>query len=663
MNFQTFKHAVSEQFATIMRHVSFRTSVSKDDLWHTYLASFPEGSNPLYRERTEHDCSCCRQFIKAVGNVVAVIDGKLVSVWDVSLTDEPAYQAVADALSELVKRHAIADRFKHYENHAGTDKNFEEILGEVKQWDHFYVTIPKALVVAKPNMPSVLGALRDDAAVLGRLLKETSLEDVDTLLELIEQNSLYRGAENKAALLSLRTVLARYDGSDTAAWVEAASLPAHVSRMRNTAFGTLLQDLAAGKSLDDAVRAYETMVAPQNYKRPTALVTKKMVERAKAQLQELNLLSALERRHAVLKDINVSNLLYVDRSAKKRPSGDVFDNLAVAEKPKTFSKVAEMPIETFIKEVLPGAKSVEALLENKHANNLVTLLTAADPTAESLFKWGNSFSWTYAGNFADSIKERVKSAGGAIEGDVMCRLAWDYSDDLDFHMQEPGGFEVYFGVRRQTSPNGGMLDVDANGIDGIRPDPVENIVYKTSNTMRDGVYQLHVHNFARRSEGVGFEVEIEVYGETYSFDYPKVVRSKERLHIANIVVNNRTVKVEPVMPAGPRNKILWSLPTNSFHKVSSVMLSPNHWEEQKGNQHYFFMLENCVTAEPVRGFFNEYLKDSLTPHRKVMEMVGSKVKPEHSDNQLSGLGFSSTKRDSVLLRVTGAFTRTVKVTF
>ena len=38
-----------------------RTGVSKDALWDTYLASFPEGSNPVYKTRTEHDCQCCKQ--------------------------------------------------------------------------------------------------------------------------------------------------------------------------------------------------------------------------------------------------------------------------------------------------------------------------------------------------------------------------------------------------------------------------------------------------------------------------------------------------------------------------------------------------------------------------------------------------------------------------
>ena len=84
------------------------------------------------------------------------------------------------------------------------------------------------------------------------------------------------------------------------------------------------------------------------------------------------------------------------------------------------------------------------------------------PLAPSLFTWENRFSWSYAGDFADAIKERVRKVGGNITGDVCCRLAWSNYDDLDLHMWEPGNYHIYYGNKGHRSPNGGMLDVDAN---------------------------------------------------------------------------------------------------------------------------------------------------------------------------------------------------------
>ena len=60
MNFITFKQAVAKQFDMMAKHDLFTTKVEKDDVWATYLGAFPEGSNPIYKTRTEHDCTCCK---------------------------------------------------------------------------------------------------------------------------------------------------------------------------------------------------------------------------------------------------------------------------------------------------------------------------------------------------------------------------------------------------------------------------------------------------------------------------------------------------------------------------------------------------------------------------------------------------------------------------
>ena len=76
-----------------------------------------------------------------------------------------------------------------------------------------------------------------------------------------------------------------------------------------------------------------------------------------------------------------------------------------------------------------------------------------------------------------------------------------------------------------------------------------------------------------------------------------------------------------------------------------------------------FMLEGCKADTPVRGFYNEFLRSDLDQHRKVLEIVGSKVRTESTNSQLSGVGFSDTQRNRLTCRISGNFTRVINIVF
>ncbi|MBK8653177.1 MAG: hypothetical protein IPN20_04575 [Haliscomenobacter sp.] len=671
MNFNVFKQAVATQFAKMAKSQLFVTATTGDDLWATYLAAFPEGTNPVYRERTEHDCSCCKQFIRNIGNVVTIQDGKLVSIWDIVPTNSP-YDLVAAALSSAVKAHPIANMYRHYERSVGTDKNFEQLVTGQKAWEHFYVTLPATVVMDKRSIPTKLGEYREAHQMLTRALATISDDAIDTVLELISQNSLYRGAEHKGLVTAFNDMRKKYLAffglpKDLFIWSVAASGSSAVTGIRNSVIGTLLVDLSEGVPMERAVASFEAKVAPTNYKRPTALVTKAMIEAAKKTVQDLGLLSALERRYATIDDIKIGNILFASTNARRTLVKDVFDDLSskVAAKPN-LDKVEEVSIDKFLADILPTINHMEVLVENRHMGNLVSLVAPADPTAPSLFKWNNAFSWSYQGDMADSIKERVKQAGGNVTGELCCRLAWDYSDDLDLHMYEPRSGHIFYAVRRRKSIHGGMLDVDANGMDGLVENPVENIFYEKLSTMGSGEYTLWVNNFARRSPGVGFEVEIDLLGQVTRLGYDKVITSNEKIKVATLTKTPAGVEVTPHLPSTQSSKSVWGVATHTFVPVTVMMLSPNFWEDTGsgiGNKHYLFMLDGCQNDGSARGFFNEFLKPELDQHRKVIEMVGSRMKTEEAGRQLSGLGFSSTQRNSVTCRITGSFTRNITINF
>lgn len=671
--FTNFKAAVAKQFARMQKHAMFRTNTDKDATYSLYLSSFPEGSNPLFRTRTEHDCSCCKSFIRSVGNAVAIIDGKLETIWDVKIPGEPAYQVVADALAKYVRSTPITDVFFHFEKTAGTDKNFEQLLsGETQQWNHFFANIESRFVKKGADIPSALAGPRDAAHVFGRALNELSLGSIDTVLELIAQGSLYRGEEHKFVLTEFRKLHVAYaklgtkEEKELFIWGKIGSIDGSVTGVRNTVIGSLLVDLSKGDDLDQAVRSFEAKVAPANYKRPTALVTPAMIKKAKEQLEELGLTSAMQRRHANLRDITVNNILFANRNAAKVMTGDVFDDLIASAKPnlKSLDKIEEVSIERFMEEILPKAQSLEVLLENRHTANLVSLIAPVDATAGQLFKWDNGFSWAYNGEMADAIKERVKDAGGKVDGVLRFSIMWsgDGQDDsdLDAHCKEPT-WHIYYADR--SAPSGGNLDIDIT-----RPlyqckdkTAVENITWPALQRMKSGKYEFYVNQFSARGSK-GFSAQVEFNGQLFQYSYDRPVSGNVK--VATVTLKDGQFSIEHHLDSTAASKETYGLKTQTFQPVSLMMLSPNHWNDTPvGNKHFFFMLEGAKAEQPARGFFNEFLKNELTPHRKVFEIVGSKMKVEGTDDQLSGLGFSSTQRNDLVVKVGGAFNRTIKIVF
>lgn len=657
--FDLLKSAVAKQFKAMGATGLFRVDIEPDLLWDTYLNSFPEGTNPIYKTRREFDCSTCRHFIKHLGGVVTIVGGRIVTIWDVHV--EGFHQVVADAMAELVRQRPIKNIYLHNEPSVGVATSRQLLEDKsVKEWTHFFVNLPSDVVFKKDQIGPKLAEAQATHDVMERGLTEIDFATIDTVIELITQGSLYRGDEHLRSLTAFRGLKGNGSG-DLFVW---ANLNAPAGRIRNTVIGTLLVDLAAGVDLEAAVKSFEAKVAPTNYKRPTALVTKAMVLNAQKVVDELGLASALERRYAKIDDITINNVLFADRSAKK--AMNAFDDLAasVPVSAKSLAKVEEVSVEDFIANILPRAESLEVMLENRHASNLVSLIAPVDPTARPLFKWPNNFSWSYTGEVTDSVKERVKSAGGNVTGDFRASLSWFNYDDLDLYLVEPRGEEIYYGYRRST--HAGTLDVDMNaGYEKSRT-PVENIVYARRETMLEGRYRLFVENYMQReAKDTGFDVEMEFGGAVHSFSYGQPLSTKQRVWVCTFHYTHKGgLEIVKSLPATQATKTVWGVPTQTFHKVRVVMLSPNFWDGRDiGNKHYIFALDGCRNEGKARGFFNEFLSEALTPHRKVLEIVGAKMRTEESEHQLSGLGFSSTQRNHLFCKVQGSFSRTVKIVF
>ena len=668
IDFKDFSTLVEKQYNMMTSNPEYtlvRVRMDSDTLWNIYLDAFPDGTNEVFRERREHDCNHCKNFIRRVGNVVALHGNKVISVWDV---EAPGYfNDVAKLLSELVKCAPIENYYMTSEKLAGFLSNVDGIDPSIK-WNHFFVEVPKQFIVPTSDIGTKLGELNTHFQVLKRSLKEFKLDAAETIMELIDQNSLYRGAEHSETINRFIKTKKEYDATpdhekENYLW-QAANKLKGAGRFRSSVIGTLIEDLSEGVDVDKAVASFESKVAPSNYKRTSAVVTPKMIASAQEKLVSIGYANSIARRMANIEDIDVNQVMF---TTQKDVAINVFDSMiddaSAKAKPKDFSKIETISLEKFVNDVVPKAQKLEVLFERRMKSNLMTMVAPEYVTAPNMLKWDNPLSWAYNGDVTDSIKERVKSVGGDVSGELRVSLAWHNPDDLDLKMLLPDKTQIYHGNR---TCGGGELDIDMNAYGKSDPEfPVENIFFRSLSSMKKGKYAVYVNNYNKRSnERIGFELSVDIKGEIKTYSYDKV--AGKNMYVLTLEFDGKDVKIVDVSPQMNCNDSFtektWNIDTNTFVPVKFLMNSPNHWSENKvGNKHLFFILDGCKNDEPVRGFFNEYLKPELNEHRKVLEVLGSKTKAVPTENQLSGLGFSETVRNEITVRVTGKINRVLKV--
>lgn len=673
MTFKKFRAEQQKHIADRMANHPhlFITDVDSDVVWNTYLDSFPDGTNEIYRVRREFDCSCCRHYMREFANVVAITEDGLVSIWDFE-PSEAKFKPVVKTLSYLVKSGSIRDVLVTKQSGFGTESNVDK---DVVRWNHFRVELPEHLILkSHKTEQEVRLRFRENREMVERAVTEISPYAIETALELITEGVVYRGEEWKSVLEKFKTLSQAYhnsDNKDLFLWKAVVSNSDVLLRIRNHSIGVLLTDLSEGMAVDKALKRFENVMAPANYQRPKAKITPKMVDNAEQEVIRLGLKDSLPRRHAQLSDVSVNNVLWVNRDAAKvmDRQGGIFDVLRddIEVDPSRFERIPSIPITEMV-DRLNEASTLEVLVENRHEGNLVSLIAPEYQDSKNLFKWSNGFSWSYKGNAADSMREQVRAAGGNVDGVLRCSLRWNHEshnpNDFDLHCIEPSGNEIFFGNKYPTiHKSSGVLDVDI-----IHPTrgkvAVENITWTDRKKMDSGTYKFFVHNYSYRGGKDGFETQIEFNGTIFNFVYPRKLRQNERVEIATIEYNpNKGIKFLTSLPftTSMDTKEVWGLKTNRFHTVSTFMFSPNYWDgDNVGNRHYFFFVADAMNPDETNGFFNEYLRPELRSHGKVFEVLASKMKVQPAEDQLSGLGFSSTIRNSMICRIDG---QVVKVVF
>ena len=700
---------IKERFAEMSKtNKLYKTKLCGSDLYNYYLMSFPEGTDIVFRDpnSTTHSCNNCKNFIRRYGNIVAIdANGEIMTMFGVTGLEEP-YKTVCETLDKMLKESAIDNVF--LESYEVLDKklNYERVnkkqelfqLGisvnhkqftqeeadkfgvvdtkKIYVFNHINVSLPKQFVdFSDKSIESILGVYRDKFSVFKRAMEEIPLDVYILVKDLIEQDSILDGTSHLHIIDDAIIFKQKYDlakNKDNYVWDTIHGMSDGKAKYNNTVIGKLCQELASGEDLNTCCANWNKRVDPANYHKAKAPISKKQIEEAQKFVLENGYMESFDRRLATIEDIHLSEIKYIAEPTKIKPV-TLFDKVkpTVSANVPKFDGVDEVTIDKFMSDILPKCTSVEAFLTNKHEGNLVTMTTTNVAESKPIFKWNNNYSWTFNGNLAgkSQIKESVKIKGGKIDGVLRFSINWAENDktddtDLDAHCRLPNKNEIYYGCCKYPtiSPTSGFLDVDVMHPNQQKnKDVVENIAFTDLKKMPNGTYVFYVHNFANRGNK-GVLAEIEFDGNIYNYEYNQCVRGT--IDVAEVTLNNGKFSIKHLLPTTNNTKELWGMETNSFQNVNLVCLSPNHWGENKvGNKHYFFMLEKAKTDKDVRGFHNENLISELLTHKKVMEVLGNKSLIKPTSNQLSGLGFNSTVRDELLVKLTGSFNRVVKIKF
>lgn len=95
----------------------------------------------------------------------------------------------------------------------GTDKNtFLRADGTVGVWNHLFTVLPEKFIYrGSSSEDTVMSDFRSTYEVFTRSLNTITPDAVDVVLELIEQNSLYRGLEFKKVVEEFQTLQNKYN--------------------------------------------------------------------------------------------------------------------------------------------------------------------------------------------------------------------------------------------------------------------------------------------------------------------------------------------------------------------------------------------------------------------------------------------------------------------
>lgn len=381
----------------------FLTEHADNALWNTYLASFPEET------RQSHNCNTCRHFISRYGALVTVSEEGFVrsALWDETLAP-PEYRNSVMQLRLAVEGAPVLMAFYSSAPALGT--------AQTGPWRHICVPLPAARQHTRRDLtPGQLAAEKlEDYKNMQRALAEYKVPALTLAVGLLESETMYRSDKVLGPAKWLLELQHKLAGTarvlrPNVLWRAVATAPAGFCHPRSSMIGTLLDDLAAGKSIDAASKAFAEKMHPLRYQRPQAAPSEGTIAQAEKMVEKLGIQRSLERRH--ITGAHELKTLWLPRRAEdqQRPSSvakPVFGGLRAkgARSPEKAIVPGTTPITwaKFYDTVLPDALGI-SFLAPAHGHGYCGLLTAVHADAPPILRWDslearNTVSWYVRSN-------------------------------------------------------------------------------------------------------------------------------------------------------------------------------------------------------------------------------------------------------------------------
>lgn len=364
-------------------------------LFGDYLAQFKDEAVRQY-----HNCNCCRHMIETYGGLVTIEHGKTVPVLWGNYVSLAPYSDNAMVMFLKVLKAKITGVFYHNDPKWGTTKT--------GTWQHLSVVNPAVFTGLLKTPYQASAEKKEDFKNLKLALQSYKKPLVEQVVTLLKTEVLYR---SEKLLGQAEWLLSLYDISANEMWLKIATAPAGFCHPRSSMIGTLLDDLAAGKSYASAAASFADKMHPLKYQRPTAAPAEQAIDRAESIIAKMGIAASLKRRFATIDDIEA---IWTPAKVPEAMGQGVFAALRADKKEAVAPVSAPMTMtwDRFEKNILHHALAISIRVPTNLKG--CQFLTAVDPEAPPILQWDNAdkrnpVSWYYHAGAAPASSWNLKT--------------------------------------------------------------------------------------------------------------------------------------------------------------------------------------------------------------------------------------------------------------